>query len=112
MRDLDDDGKPEIIFGGGSAYSLGAPRSGESRWRSGPRTTSRKPGERVAGHGIGVGDVNSDGASGHRGADWLVRAAAEGEHGSAVDASPGRVRQRAAARSACTTSTATGSRTS
>ena len=60
MRDLDDDGKPEIIFGGGGAYSWAHPDpvNPMAVWTS---HNVSKAGERVVGHGIGVGDVNSDG---------------------------------------------------
>jgi hypothetical protein len=60
MRDLDEDGKPEIIFGGGGAYSWARPDpvNPMAVWTS---HNVSKPGERVVGHGIGVGDVNSDG---------------------------------------------------
>ena len=42
MRDLDGDGKPEIIFGGGGVYAW-AHRIRPIRRPSGRRTTSRAP---------------------------------------------------------------------
>ena len=60
MRDLDEDGKPEMIFGGGGAYSWARPDpvNPTAVWTS---HNVSKQGERVVGHGIGVGDVNGDG---------------------------------------------------
>jgi hypothetical protein len=60
MRDLDGDGKPEIIFGGGGAYSWAHPdlTNPTAVWTS---HNISKQGDRVAIHGIGVGDINADG---------------------------------------------------
>src|SRR5262245_14126100 len=60
MRDLDGDGKPEMIFGGGGAYSWAHPDpvNPTATWTSHNISSA---GDRVVGHGIGVGDVNSDG---------------------------------------------------
>jgi hypothetical protein len=59
-RDLDGDGKPEMIFGGGGAYNWARPDPANptAEWVSN-RISSE--GQRVVGHGIGVGDVNGDG---------------------------------------------------
>ncbi len=60
MRDLDGDGKPEIIFGGGGAYSWAHPDPANPTavWTS---HNISKTGDRVNIHGLGVGDINSDG---------------------------------------------------
>ena len=62
MKDLDKDGKPEIIFGQGAANGYGwakpDPVNPTDVWKV-RRISS--PGEAVNGHGLGVGDVNSDG---------------------------------------------------
>ena len=60
MRDLDGDGKPEMIFGGGGAYSWARPDPSNptAPWTS---HNISSPGDRVVIHGIGVGDVNGDG---------------------------------------------------
>ena len=61
LRDLDKDGKPEVIFGGGGVYSWARPdvTNPMSVWTSHPMSTAGSiP---VAAHGIGVGDINGDG---------------------------------------------------
>ena len=59
MRDLDTDGKPEMIFGGGAAYNWARPDPANptAAWGS---NRSREKGS-AYGHGIGVGDMNNDG---------------------------------------------------
>jgi hypothetical protein len=60
MRDLDGDGKPELIFGGGGFYSWAHPDPANPTavWTS--HHVSNQ-GDRVNIHGIGTGDVNGDG---------------------------------------------------
>jgi len=60
MRDLDGDGKPEIIFGGGGAYAWAHPDPANPTavWTS---HVISGQGERVNIHGLGVGDINGDG---------------------------------------------------
>lgn len=60
MRDLDNDGKAEIVFAGGGAYNWARPDSANptAAWTSHPISSQ---GQTVSGHGIGVGDVNGDG---------------------------------------------------
>jgi hypothetical protein len=60
LRDLDKDGKPEVIFGGGGVYAWAKPDPANPTavWTPHPISS---PGEAVNGHGIGVGDVNGDG---------------------------------------------------
>jgi hypothetical protein len=62
MKDLDKDGKPEIIFGqgaaGGYAWARPDPANPTAVWT--PHVIS-SPGQAVNGHGLGVGDVNGDG---------------------------------------------------
>jgi hypothetical protein len=60
MRDLDNDGKPEIVFGGGGAYNWARPDPANPTAAWTPHAVSSQ-GQTVAGHGIGVGDVNGDG---------------------------------------------------
>ena len=66
MKDLDKDGKPELIFGqnaqapGGAGYAWARPDPANPTAVWTPHVFSN-PGETVSGHGIGVGDVNSDG---------------------------------------------------
>ena len=60
LKDLDKDGKPEVIFGGGGVYAWAKPDPGDPTavWTPHPISS---PGEAVNGHGIGVGDINGDG---------------------------------------------------
>lgn len=60
LKDLDKDGKPEVIFGGGGVYAWAKPDAANptSVWTPHPISS---PGEAVNGHGIGVGDLNGDG---------------------------------------------------
>jgi hypothetical protein len=62
MKDLDKDGKPEIIFGQGAAngyaWAKPDPVNPTAVWT--PHVIS-SPGQAVNGHGLGVGDVNGDG---------------------------------------------------
>jgi hypothetical protein len=62
LRDLDKDGKPEVIFGQGAArgyaWARPDPANPTAVWT--PHVIS-SPGQAVNGHGIGVGDVNGDG---------------------------------------------------
>ncbi len=61
MKDLDKDGKPEILFGGGGVYAWAHPDPSNPTavWASHPISTQGQPS--VPPHGIGVGDVNGDG---------------------------------------------------
>lgn len=62
LKDLDKDGKPEVIFGagaaGGYAWAKPDPANPTAVWT--PRRIS-SPGEAINGHGIGAGDINGDG---------------------------------------------------
>jgi hypothetical protein len=63
MKDLDQDGKPEIIFGqtvgnGGYAWAKPDPANPTAAWTS---HSVWATGQAVNGHGLGVGDVNGDG---------------------------------------------------
>ena len=62
LKDLDKDGKPEVIFGQGAAngyaWAKPDPVNPTEVWKA--RRISA-PGQAVNGHGIGVGDVNGDG---------------------------------------------------
>jgi hypothetical protein len=60
LKDLDKDGKPEVIFGGGGVYAWAKPDAADPTavWTPHPISS---PGEAVNGHGIGVGDINGDG---------------------------------------------------
>jgi hypothetical protein len=62
LRDLDKDGKPEVIFGQGAAngyaWARPDPANPTAVWT--PHVIST-PGQAVNGHGLGVGDVNGDG---------------------------------------------------
>jgi len=60
LKDLDKDGKPEVIFGGGGVYAWAKPDPANPTAVWTPHPVS-SPGEAVNGHGIGVGDVNGDG---------------------------------------------------
>ena len=61
QKDLDKDGKPEFLFAGGRRLQLGAPDAANptAAWKSNPISVQGQPA--VMPHGIGVGDVNSDG---------------------------------------------------
>ena len=63
MKDLDKDGKPEIVFGqavanGGYAWAKPDPANPTAVWTS---HSVWAAGQAVNGHGLGVGDVNGDG---------------------------------------------------
>jgi 3-keto-disaccharide hydrolase/FG-GAP-like repeat len=60
LKDLDKDGTPEVIFGGGGVYAWAKPDPANATavWTPHPISS---PGEAVNGHGIGVGDINGDG---------------------------------------------------
>ncbi len=62
LKDLDKDGKPEVVFGQGAAngyaWAKPDPANPTAVWTA-HRISS--PGQAVNGHGIGVGDVNGDG---------------------------------------------------
>ena len=63
MKDLDKDGKPEIIFGqsvgnGGYAWAKPDPANPTAVWTA---HSVWAAGQAVNGHGLGVGDVNGDG---------------------------------------------------
>jgi len=63
LKDLDKDGKPEVIFGqavgnGGYAWAKPDPANPTAVWTPHPVWA---PGQAVNGHGLGVGDVNRDG---------------------------------------------------
>jgi hypothetical protein len=63
MKDLDQDGKPEIIFGqavgsGGYAWAKPDLANPTAVWTA---HSVWAPGQAVNGHGLGVGDVNGDG---------------------------------------------------
>ncbi len=60
LKDLDNDGKPEVLFGGGGVYAWAKPDPANPTAVWTPHAISG-PGEAVNGHGIGVGDVNGDG---------------------------------------------------
>ncbi len=66
MKDLDKDGKPEIVFGqnaqspGGAGYAWAKPDPANPTAVWTPHILSN-PGETVGGHGIGVGDISGDG---------------------------------------------------
>ena len=59
LKDIDGDGKPEVLFGGGGAlaYAKPDPANPTAPWIV--RTISDKGG--VNAHGMGVGDINGDG---------------------------------------------------
>jgi hypothetical protein len=63
MKDLDADGKPEIIFGmaGGYAWAHPDPANPTTEWT--PHLLAPAGEQRTTNHGIGVGDVNGDGRS-------------------------------------------------
>ena len=60
MRDIDGDGKPEIIFGGNGlyAYAKPDPKDVSAPWLITPISA---PQDRINPHGMGVGDINGDG---------------------------------------------------
>lgn len=60
MKDIDGDGKPEIIFGGNGKYSYAKPDPNDisARWLITPVSAQL---DRVNPHGMGVGDINGDG---------------------------------------------------
>jgi 3-keto-disaccharide hydrolase/FG-GAP-like repeat len=60
MKDLDNDGKPEIVFAGGGAYNWANPDPANPTAAWTPHVVSSQ-GQTVLGHGIGVGDINGDG---------------------------------------------------
>jgi hypothetical protein len=61
MKDLDKDGKPEIVFGGGGVYAWARPDPANPTavWTSHSISVQGQPA--VPPHGIGVGDINGDG---------------------------------------------------
>ncbi len=60
FKDIDGDGKPEILYGGGGQYWYAKPDAANALglWKS---TSISGPLERVLPHGMGVGDINGDG---------------------------------------------------
>jgi hypothetical protein len=60
-HDLDKDGKPEFLFAGGGVYNWARPDPANptAAWKSNAISVQGQPG--VMPHGIGIGDVNSDG---------------------------------------------------
>jgi hypothetical protein len=60
MKDIDGDGKPEVIFGanGRYAYAKPDPEHPSSLWKTTPISGQL---ERINNHGMGVGDINGDG---------------------------------------------------
>jgi hypothetical protein len=69
LRDLDQDGTPEVLFGGEGVYSWARPDPADptAAWTSHPisgENTPREPFDRegrTPPHGLGVGDINGDG---------------------------------------------------
>jgi hypothetical protein len=61
LKDLDKDGKPEAVFGGGGVYNWAHPDPANPTavWTSHPISVAGQ--QTVTVHGLGVGDVNSDG---------------------------------------------------
>ena len=72
MKDLDKDGKPEIHLRRRRRIFLGPPRSRESHRGVDVASRISAPGGTVTVHGLGVGDVNSDGQLRRRDAERLV----------------------------------------
>jgi hypothetical protein len=60
LKDIDGDGKPEYVFGGGGrlSYAKPDPANPTGPWIVHPIS---EPGPWGAGHGLGVGDINGDG---------------------------------------------------
>jgi hypothetical protein len=60
FKDIDGDGKPEVIFGGNGVYAYAKPVSGhlEEPWKITPISGHL---DRIDPHGMGVGDMNGDG---------------------------------------------------
>src|SRR4029078_8611311 len=60
MKDIDGDGKPEFIYGGGGGlrWAKPDPANPTGQWTI---HDISEPGPWGAGHGLGVGDVNGDG---------------------------------------------------
>jgi Domain of Unknown Function (DUF1080)/FG-GAP-like repeat/FG-GAP repeat len=60
FKDIDGDGKPEIIFGGGGmyAYAKPDPEHVDAQWKVTPISGHL---DRLNNHGMGVGDINGDG---------------------------------------------------
>jgi hypothetical protein len=59
FKDVDGDGKPEVVFGGGGVVAYGKPDPSDPTKPWIVRPVSDKV--TVNGHGIGVGDINGDG---------------------------------------------------
>ena len=60
FKDIDGDGKPEIIFGGGGMYAYAKPDPAhlDAQWKVTPISGHL---DRINNHGMGVGDINGDG---------------------------------------------------
>lgn len=60
FKDIDGDGKPEVIFGGDGVYAYAKPVPGhpEEQWTITPISGHL---DRMDNHGLGVGDINGDG---------------------------------------------------
>jgi Domain of Unknown Function (DUF1080)/FG-GAP-like repeat len=60
LKDIDGDGKPEVIYGCGNqvCYAKPDPKNPTGEWK---RTAFTEPGPWGNGHGMGVGDINGDG---------------------------------------------------
>ena len=61
LEDLDKDGKPEVVFGGGGVYAWAKPDPANPTavWTSHPISVQGQP--NTMPHGIGVGDISGDG---------------------------------------------------
>lgn len=68
LKDIDGDGKPELVYGGGGIYAYAKPDASDPTkpWTVHPIS---EPGAAVNIHGMGVGDINGD----HR-ADFITSA--------------------------------------